>query len=222
MRAGLVVAALGAVALLAGLPALHGHASRAVADVPDVVLTPVGTFASPVYVTSPPGDPSRIFVVERGGTVRVVKNGVVLPTPFLDVASEISTEGERGLLSIAFAPDYATSGLVYAYATETDGTIAIWEFHAAPGADVADAGHRTVLAIPHTATRHNGGQLQFGPDGLLYIGVGDATVGANGQDTSVLLGKILRIDPRTQPYSVGPGQPFAPGVAPEIYAYGLR
>jgi glucose/arabinose dehydrogenase len=222
MRAGLIVAGLVAAALLAGLPGLHGRSSRAAADVPDVVLTPVGTFASPLYVTSPPGDPSRIFVVERGGTVRVVKNGVVLPTPFLDVASEISTEGERGLLSIAFAPDFATSGLVYAYSTEQDGTIAIWEFHAAPGADVADAGHRTVLAIPHTATRHNGGQLQFGPDGLLYIGVGDATDSANGQNTSVLLGKILRINPRTQPYSVGPGQPFAAGVAPEIYAYGLR
>jgi glucose/arabinose dehydrogenase len=198
-----------------------------VADVPDVALTPVGTFASPVYVTSPPGDPSRLFVVERGGTVRVVKDGSILATPFLDVSSEISTQDERGLLSIAFAPDYAISGLVYAFGTLTNGTLTVWEFHAAPGADVADAGHRTVLSIPHTAANHNGGQLQFGPDGYLYIGVGDGATPANGQNTGVLLGKILRIDPRVNPstgapYTVGPGQPFAPGAAPEIYAYGLR
>ena len=146
---------------------------RAGADVPDVALTSLGTFASPLYVTSPPGDPGRIFVVEREGTVRVVKNGVVLPTPFIDVSDEIGGGGERGLLSIAFAPDYAVSGLVYAFATQPNGTLVVWEFLAAPGADVANAGHRTVLSIPHSAPNHNGGQLQFGPDGYLYIGVGD-------------------------------------------------
>jgi glucose/arabinose dehydrogenase len=218
-RFALAVAVFGS---FGGLLAVSGGSKRAVADVPDVALTPVGTFASPVYVTSPPGDPSRLFVVERGGTVRVVKNGVVLPAPFIDVSSEISTTNERGLLSLAFAPDYAISGLVYAFATMTDGALAIWELHAQPSADVADAGHRAVLTIPHTATNHNGGQLQFGPDGYLYIGVGDGANPANAQNTSVLLGKILRINPRTQPYSVGPGQPFAAGVAPEIYAYGLR
>ena len=224
----------------AGLPAVllaslcvvligAGTTGRAVADVPDVALTPIGTFASPVYLTSPPGDPSRLFVVERGGTVRVVKNGVVLPAPFLDVSAEISTQDERGLLSIAFAPDYAISGLVYAFGTLPNGTLTVWEFHAAPGADVADAGHRTVLSIPHSAANHNGGQLQFGPDGYLYIGIGDggSAGGPNGQNTGVLLGKILRIDPRANPstgaaYSIPPGQPFAPGVLPEIYAYGLR
>jgi glucose/arabinose dehydrogenase len=224
VRAGMLIALI---ASLCGVLIAGDPTSRAVADVPDVALTPVGTFASPVYVTSPPGDPSRLFVVERGGTVRVVKDGVILPTPFLDVSSEISTQDERGLLSIAFAPDYAISGLVYAFGTLTNGTLAVWEFHAVPGADVADIGHRTVMSIPHTAANHNGGQLQFGPDGYLYIGVGDGATPANGQNTSVLLGKILRIDPRVDPstgapYTVGPGQPFAPGVAPEIYAYGLR
>jgi len=226
LRAGLLAALLAALcAVLVGA----GTTGRAVADVPDVALTPVGTFASPVYLTSPPGDPSRLFVVERGGTVRVVKNGVVLPTPFLDVSAEISTQDERGLLSIAFAPDYAISGLVYAFGTLPNGTLTVWEFHAAPGADVADAGHRTVLSIPHSAANHNGGQLQFGPDGYLYIGVGDggSSGGVNGQNTGVLLGKILRIDPRANPstgapYSIPPGQPFAPGALPEIYAYGLR
>ncbi len=213
-----------AVALLA-LALVLGSGDRAGADVPDVALASLGTFSSPLFVTSPPGDPSRIFVVERTGTVRVVKNGVVLPTPFIDVSDEISVDGERGLLSIAFAPDYAVSGLVYSFATlKNSGTLVVWEHHAAPGADVTDAGHRTVLSIPHNANNHNGGQLQFGPDGYLYIGVGDggSSGGANGQNTGVLLGKILRIDPRTQPYGIPPGQPFAPGAAPEIYAYGLR
>ena len=226
LYASLLVVAL---ASICGVLVVVGTTSQAVADVPDVALTPVGTFASPVYVTSPPGDPSRLFVVERGGTVRVVKDGVVLPTPFLDVSGEISTQDERGLLSIAFAPDYAISGLVYAFGTLTNGTLTVWEFHAAPNSDVADAGHRTVLSIPHSAANHNGGQLQFGPDGYLYIGVGDggSAGGANGQNTGVLLGKILRMDPLANPstgapYSIPPGQPFAPGVLPEIYAYGLR
>ena len=101
----------------------------------------------------------------------------------------------------------------------------IWEFHAGAGANVADAGHRLVLSIAHSATNHNGGQLQFGPDGYLYIGVGDNANGANGQNPGVLLGKILRIDPRSsgaQPYTIPPGQPFAPGAAAEVYAYGFR
>jgi hypothetical protein len=87
-----------------------GSSGPAAADVPDVALTPIATFSLPLYVTSPPGDPSRLFVVERGGRVRVVRNGAVLPTPFIDVSDETSTGGERGLLSIAFAPDYAVSG----------------------------------------------------------------------------------------------------------------
>jgi Glucose / Sorbosone dehydrogenase/PKD domain len=217
--------------LLAGLLACSaaviatGSWGSAAADVPDVALTPLGTFSSPLFVTSPPGDPGRIFVVERGGTVRVIKGGTVLPTPFIDISEDIGLGGERGLLSIAFAPDFAISGLVYSFATQPNGTLVIWEHHAAPGADVADAGHRPVLSIPHTATNHNGGQLQFGPDGLLYIGVGDGATSANGQNTGVLLGKILRIDPRqtpSGPYSIPGGQPFAAGVANEIYAYGLR
>ena len=163
-------------------------------------------------MTSPPGDPGRIFVVEREGTVRVVKNGVVLPTPFIDVSDEIGGGGERGLLSIAFAPDYAVSGLVYAFATQPNGTLVVWQFHAAPGADVADAGHYPVLSIPHSATNHNGGQLQFGPDGYLYIGIGDNANSGNGQNITTPLGKILRIVPHPgSAYTIPPGQPFTPG-----------
>jgi glucose/arabinose dehydrogenase len=217
--AGLVIGLLALCAIVLA----RGFSDHAGADVPDVALTPIGTFAQPLFVTSPPGDPARIFVVEREGTVRVVKDGVVLPTPFINVADEIGGGGERGLLSIAFAPDYAVSGLVYAFATQTNGTLVVWEFLAAPGADVANAGHRTVISIAHPATNHNGGQLQFGPDGYLYIGVGDNGNSSNGQNTGVVLGKILRIDPRAAVgYTIPPGQPFAAGAAPEIYAYGLR
>jgi glucose/arabinose dehydrogenase len=212
--------------ILLALGALAGgHDSPGQAAVADVALTPVGTFSSPLSVTSPPGDPTRLFVVERGGTVRLVQSGAVSPTPFIDVSSEIGLGSERGLLSIAFAPDFAISGLVYADATLPNGTIVIWEFHAAAGAGTADPGHRLVLSIPHPAGNHNGGQLQFGPDGYLYISVGDGAAGANGQNTGVLLGKILRIDPRAsggQAYTIPPGQPFAAGAAPEVYAYGFR
>jgi glucose/arabinose dehydrogenase len=210
-------------ALCAVVVVARASSKRADAAVPDVALTSLGTFAMPLYATSPPGDPGRIFVVEREGAVRVVKNGVVLPTPFVDVSDEIGGGGERGLLSIAFAPDYAVSGLVYAFATQPNGTLVVWEFHAAPGADVTDAGHFTVLSIPHSASNHNGGQLQFGPDGYLYVGVGDNADERNGQDVTVPLGKILRIAPHAgAAYTIPPGQPFAPGAAPEIYAYGLR
>ena len=121
IRAGLLalLLAFGALAIA------HGSQGRAAADVPDVALTSLGTFASPLYVTSPPGDPTRIFVVERGGTVRVLKNGALLPTPFINVTDEVGEGGERGLLSLAFAPDYAISGLVYTFATQPNGTLVV-------------------------------------------------------------------------------------------------
>ena len=152
--------------------------------------------------------------------MRVVKNGVVLPTPFIDVSDEIGGGGERGLLSIAFAPDYAVSGLVYAFATQLNGTLVVWQFHAAPGADVADAGHHPVLSIPHSATNHNGGQLQFGPDGYLYIGIGDnAQLGATARTSTILLGKILRIVPHP---GSGVHDPAGPAVRARCRARDLR
>jgi glucose/arabinose dehydrogenase len=222
VRGGRALLALAAVALLA-VGGRHGLPGRASADVPGVALVQIGTFSAPLDVVSPPGDPTRLFVVERGGTVRVVKNGVVLPAPFIDVSGEIGQGGERGLLSLAFAPDFAVSGLAYSFGTLTNGTLTVWEHHVAPGADAADPGHRVVLSIPHPATNHNGGQLQFGPDGSLYVGVGDGGTDANGQDLTTPLGKILRIDPRVASgYAIPPGQPFAAGAAPVIWAYGLR
>jgi hypothetical protein len=202
-----------------------------------VRLEPVGTFAAPVFVTAPPGDTGRVFVVQRGGTVVLLKGGVRQAAPFLTVG--VDTAGERGLLSMAFAPDYATSGLFYTFSIPSSGALRIEERRrSASDPDVADPAYvRPVLVIPHgLQSNHNGGQLQFGPDGMLYAGTGDGggaddpydngqrlagNPAAEGQNP--LLGKLLRIDPRgAAPYAIPAGNPFAAPNAPEIWAYGLR
>jgi hypothetical protein len=197
-------------------------------------LVTVGEFDTPTYLTAPPGDTHRLFVTERAGTVRVVRDGVALPTPFLDVHEQVSTDGERGLFSIAFPPDYQASGRLYLYYTDLGGDIRIDEMRrSATSPDRADpATRRNVLVQDHSEfSNHNGGQLQFGPDGLLYAGLGDGGSGNdphnNAQSLDTLLGKLIRIDPRAagaQPYTVPSGNPFVgqPGARPEIYAYGLR
>src|SRR3954468_5119070 len=181
-----------------------------------VSLAQIGSFASPVYLTSPPGDP-RLFVVEQGGTVRLIRDGAVRPAPFLDVTSRITSGGERGLLSIAFPPDYASSGLFYAYFTNANGDIQVDELARSAGnPDVAEAGpRRTLFTIPHPGqANHNGGQLQFGPDGLLYAGTGDGggagDPNGNAQNPASRLGKLLRIDARQA------------GAEPAVFALGLR
>jgi hypothetical protein len=200
-----------------------------------LVLAPVGSFDAPVYVTAPPGDAHRIFVVEKTGRIQVVKDGQKLGTPFLSLAGHVSGDSEQGLLSMAFAPDYATSGAFYVDYTDNAGNTQVVEYHASANPDVADpASARTILSQDQPEPNHNGGQLQFGPDGDLYIGLGDGggggdqhgTIG-NGQDLGTWLGKILRIDPHPsagKPYTVPSGNPFAgrAGALPEIWAYGLR
>jgi glucose/arabinose dehydrogenase len=199
-----------------------------------VRLRKVGDFDDPVFVTSPPGDRARQFVVEQGGRVMVIRNGRELGTPFLDIRDQVTADGEQGLLSIAFAPDYASSGLFYAYYTDRAGDQRLVAF-TRRDADHADAGsERLVLRMPDDESNHNGGQLQFGPDGLLYVGTGDGGGGGdrhgprgNAQDLGSLLGKILRIDPRAsggRPYTVPSSNPFVDraGARGEIYSYGLR
>jgi glucose/arabinose dehydrogenase len=197
-------------------------------------LQPIGDFSSPVYVTSPPGDRSRQFVVEQGGRIMVVRGGRKLSTPFLDLRGQVRAGGEQGLLSMAFAPDYRDSGRFYVYFTDRAGDQRVVEYRRA-GADRAEAGSaRLVLGMEDSESNHNGGLLLFGPDDLLYIGTGDGGGGGdrhgsrgNAQDLGSLLGKILRIDPRPaggRPYRVPDGNPFTgrPGARGEIYAYGLR
>ena len=160
----------------------------------EALLEPVGVFNQPVYVTSAPDNANRRYVVEKGGTVKVVDGGV--PSTFLDISADVATgDLERGLLSIAFAPDYATSGLFYVYYVDRLGDIRIEEMHR------SGSGRRLVLTQQHRDfANHNGGQLQFGPDGLLYAGLGDGGGGGdpsgNGQYLGTLLGKLIRIDPR--------------------------
>jgi glucose/arabinose dehydrogenase len=204
-------------------------------------LAQIGSFASPTYLTGPPGDASRVVVVQQGGTIRIVRNGVVLPAPFLTVAG-VHNAGEQGLLSLAFAPDYATSGRLYVYsndATSCDASgancdVRIDEYRSAgAGADAVDpATRRLVLRVSHRKyPNHDGGQLQFGPDGFLYAGFGDGGAGGdpdgNGQNRDVLLGKLVRIDPRASgaaAYTSPPSNPFfGPAIgADEVWAYGLR
>ena len=201
-------------------------------------LQPIGGhFTNPVAVASPPGDPARIMVVEQGGRIQLIKGGVRAAAPFLDVSAITSSGGERGLLSVAFGPDYAQTGLFYVYltakaaaATSGEGEIQIREYRRADADHADPASGRIVLAIPHSSySNHNGGQLQFGPDGLLWIGTGDGggandTLG-NAQNTGTRLGKLLRIDPRrsgSAAYTVPADNPFRAGAAPEVWSYGLR
>ena len=199
-----------------------------------VRLRKVADFDEPVYVTSPPGDRARQFVVEQGGRVMVVREGRKLRTPFLDIGDQVTAGGEQGLLSVAFAPDYASSGLFYVYFTDEAGDQRIVEYERA-SADRADAGSaRLVLRMPDSESNHNGGLLLFGPDDLMYVGTGDGGGGGdlhgprgNAQDLGSLLGKILRIDPRAgggRPYQVPANNPFVgrSGARGEIYSYGLR
>ena len=190
--------------------------------------------SSPVFLTAPAGD-ARLFIVEQPGRVRIVKNGALLPAPFLDVSARISSSGERGLLSMAFDPNYAVTGFFFVYYTAPNGDIAIERYsRSAANADLADTSSALrILTIAHpNFSNHNGGQLAFGPDGYLYAGTGDGGSGGdpsgNGQNTNALLGKLLRIDVRTasvaQPYLVPAGNPFIgqAGKRAEIWAYGLR
>ena len=201
---------------------------------PGLRLRRIGTFSNPVYVTAPPGDRRRVFVVEQGGRVRIVRGGRTVGRPFLDISDRVSSGGERGLLSLAFAPDYRRSGRFYVYYTANDGDIRIVEYRRA-SAERADHGSaRRVLSVSHPVSNHNGGLVKFGPGGLLYAGLGDGGGGGdrhgargNGQDLGTLLGKIIRIDPRRRggrAYTVPRSNPFVgrSGARPEIYAYGLR
>ena len=204
-------------------------------DLPTLGLgTPVRGFASPVGVTHAGDGSNRVFVVEQGGRVRIVRGGVLQPTPFLDIAARISSGGERGLLGLAFPPDYARKGYFYVDYTNPGGDTVISRFRrSASNADAADpASEQILLTIAQPFANHNGGQLAFGPaDRMLYVGMGDGGSGGDpgnrAQNPAELLGKILRIDTETgRPftYTTPASNPFvtAAGFRPEIWALGVR
>jgi glucose/arabinose dehydrogenase len=198
-----------------------------------VRLEKLGDFDQPLYVTQPPGDRHHLFVVEQTGRVQVLTDGTREDQPFLDLSDQVSCCGEQGLLSIAFAPDYRRSGLVYADFTDRAGDTRIVEYQRSSSNPLmVDPGSaRVVLRVDQPFPNHNGGLILFGPDDLLYVGLGDGgsedDPDRRGQDLDTLLGKILRIDPRPsgrRPYSVPQSNPFVgkAGARPEIYSYGLR
>ena len=189
------------------------------------------TFAAPVFVTSPRADSARVFVVEQAGRIRVLRNDTLLAAAFLDIRGTIRAGGEEGLLSLAFHPQYATNGRFYIYFTDASGDLRIVRYRVSSNPNVADpATADTILTVPHpTNGNHNGGQLQFGPDGRLYAGTGDGGGGGdvpnNAQNRHILLGKLLRLDVDTvSGYRIPADNPFAIDTTaePEIWALGLR
>lgn len=201
-------------------------------------------FTSPVGMASPKDGTHRMFIIEQGGKIKILKNGALLSAPFIDISKKLDglniAYSEKGLLGIAFHPDYKTNGLFYLYYSaklESDiydhkSVVACYKVSSA-NADIADEKSEVVvMEIPEPESNHNGGCLQFGKDGYLYIGVGDGggagdehgTTG-NGQNLATWLGKILRIDIDTKkPFAVPSDNPFVstPGAKAEIFSYGLR
>jgi glucose/arabinose dehydrogenase len=192
-------------------------------------LRPVAELDQPVYVAAPPGDARRLFVVGRRGVVWVRRSGRRGWRRFLDIRRLVRLDrpgrpevDQRGLLSMAFDPDYRESGLLYLFYTHRDGRIHVDEFRRG-----RRASRRTVLTVPLTSRLDVGGGLQFGPDGLLYVGVGYGRDRESSQDLGLLPGKLLRLEPRSRgalPYLVPADNPFLghPDARPEIWAYGLR
>ncbi|HEY9478495.1 MAG TPA: PQQ-dependent sugar dehydrogenase, partial [Gemmatimonadaceae bacterium] len=196
-----------------------------------IILTPLVTGLDlPLYLTAPPDD-QRLFVVEKTGRIRIVKDGALLPTPFLDLSGAVSTGSEQGLLSMAFHPHYVTNGFFYVDYTDGNGDTHVTRYSVSEGnPDVANpASAKTILTVEQPFANHNGGLLLFGPDRKLYVGLGDGGSGGdplgNGQSLATLLGKILRIDVDAgDPYAIPPDNPFVgrAGARGEIWAYGLR
>ncbi|MBI5879407.1 MAG: PQQ-dependent sugar dehydrogenase [Chloroflexi bacterium] len=194
------------------------------------------TVVDPVYVTHAGDGSGRLFVVQRSGQIRIFRNNQLSDAPFLSITARVgSASGEQGLLSVAFPSGFAGSQRFYVYYTDLAGTITISRFNVSANPDRADPSSETkIITIPHpTYSNHNGGQLQFGPDGFLYAGTGDGGSGGdpfnNALSTTVLLGKLLRIDPESAypgvpTYTVPASNPFAQtaGYRHEIWALGLR
>ena len=229
MRPTLMLAACFAASLstpTAALAASPGDYTPSTGLRADVVVTGL---SAPDFVTAPPGDP-RLFVLEQQGLIRIVRGGHVLPRPFLDLRRELSSGGERGLLGLAFHPDYAHHATFFVNYTDRDGDTRVVRFTTSADPDRADStSAQLLLHIAQPYANHNGGMLAFGPDGMLYVGMGDGGAGGdphgNGQNLQSLLGKLLRLDvDHGLPYAIPRDNPFVavPDARGEIWALGLR
>lgn len=206
-----------------------GHGER---PWPQIVLSPlVEGLSNPVFITHAGDATNRLFIVEQPGQIRIVESGVLNPTPFLDIADRVSCCGEQGLLSVAFPPNYAGKGYFYVDYTDVNGDTVVSRFHRSTDANRANADSEEVLLrVDQPFGNHNGGLVMFGPDGFLYVGLGDGGGAgdplANGQNASALLGKLLRIEVESgaATYAIPASNPFADrqDVRPEIWALGLR
>ena len=222
-RASVVhIATIAVLALAVAAPAMGARLTQAASG-----------FDRALLITTPAGD-DRLFVVEQGGKIRIVRpDGTVASRPFLDISSLVSGGGEQGLLGLAFHPRYATNGRFFVNYTNRAGATVVAEFRVSGDRDVANAAsRRRLMRIAQPFENHNGGMVAFGPDGFLYVGMGDGGSGGDpgnrAQNLRSLLGKMLRIDVNgragSRPYRIPATNPFRgrPGVAPEIFALGLR
>jgi glucose/arabinose dehydrogenase len=202
-----------------------------VSAAPSFDLTPVvgRGLESPLFLTHAGDGSGYLFIVEQPGTIRVVVQGVLQEKPFLDITERVLSGGERGLLGLAFHPDYRRNGRFFVnYTRKQDGATVLAEYHRAGEALRASPDERVIMTVPQPFANHNGGMVAFGPDGFLYVGRGDG--GSRGdpqnraQNTQELLGKILRLDiDHERPYAIPTDNPFArSGGRPEIFAYGIR
>lgn len=196
-----------------------------------IALAPIVTkgLESPVFLTHAGDGSGRLFVVEQPGRIRMLERGGLLPGPFLDITERVLAGGERGLLGLAFHPDYRRNGRLFVnYTRQSDGATVVAEYRRGASPALASPDERILMVVPQPFANHNGGMVAFGPDGFLYIGLGDGGSGGDpgnrGQNPQELLGKILRIDvDRGDPYGIPPDNPYVKEAGrPEIYALGLR
>ncbi len=189
----------------------------------------VDGLSQPIFVTHAGDGSGRLFIIEQSGRIRIARGGALLPAPFLDIANLVSNESEQGLLGLAFAPDYETSGRFYIYYTDLAGDSVVARLRVSSDPDRADRSTIThLLNFDQPFANHNGGWLGFGPDGFLYVASGDGGSGNDPQDhgqrLNTVLGKMLRLDVSGATAASPPSNPFVntSGARPEIWAYGLR
>jgi glucose/arabinose dehydrogenase len=196
-----------------------------------IALIPIvkGNLENPLFLTHAGDGTARLFVVEQPGRIRILDQGVLFPSPFLDITDRVLSGGERGLLGLAFHREFPRNGRLFVnYTRKPDGATVVAEYRRGASPHDASREERILLVVPQPYANHNGGMIAFGPDGYLYIGLGDGGSGGDpgnlAQNPNELLGKILRIDvDHGDPYGIPSDNPFAlRGGRPEIYALGLR
>ncbi|MGH2397848.1 MAG: PQQ-dependent sugar dehydrogenase [Nitrospiraceae bacterium] len=216
---------------VAGIESLSAKGSSAVQQGPAIELAPIVTagLRNPLYLTHAGDGSGRLFVVEQPGRIRIIQNDRLLETPFLEISTRVRAGGEQGLLGLAFHPAYRQNGrYVVNYNRWSDGATVLAEYQLSENPNQSRTEEKVLMVVPQPYANHNGGMVEFGQDGFLYIARGDGgsagDPGNRSQNRQELLGKILRIDvDRGDPYAIPPDNPFASGGGrPEIFAYGLR